>query len=489
MLLSPSLDFSIAEAPELLFKHAYSFLPGGFYSDTLRIVYSTDCGKTFPDSHVLWEAAGQDLASTLVQRTDFTPSGPGDWMNNAIDLSVLKGLSGVIIAFEGVNGRGNNLYIDDIGLYPDQTPRVDLRLEIAEELPPAYCPGSATITVKVANSGITTVDGFVINYQVWTNMGSVPFPALSMQPLEELEIEIPVSLPQSGVFPLFINVEPLSAAELNPLDNSLNFSSAVVGEVQPVPFREQMESGVPENSLLYASDGSSTWVDWEVVELPRQQTALKLPLEGAEANTYRWVLPAFNLSGLKEASLHFKMGYARDEEKADQVRVLALSECSNTIIELYSFNGADEQLVRTSGWQPGSLDDWQQIYVSLADVVGSNNVLLVIEIESEGIRDLYFDDLEFYTQDIANPVSIPENSIFTYPNPNFGTLNVVFSNTSLKDVTIRFWDIRGIPVHEQRFPDTFNQNYRIDMSLLRPGAYIMEITGPEINYRQRVMRQ
>lgn len=486
LLLSPALDFSTAEAPELLFRHAYSYLSGSFYQDTLRILYSTDCGKTFPKTQVLWEVSGQELASTLVEQANFRPAGPGDWRNNGIDLSELKGLSHVILAFEGVNGRGNNLYLDDIGIYPDQTPRVDLSLSMPDDLLPAYCPGEETIRLTLSNRGVTRANGFVINYQAGNQTGIFPYTGTILEPSQVLSLDVQISLQSIGPIQVVFNVLPLNAVELSPDDNVLEGITAVVNNSRPVPFRERFENGLPADQLFYSLNSP---VQPGIVNLPRQNNAARIPLEGSEAGVHRWVLPSFDLSSLEEASFHFKLAYGRTEDQADRIRVWALSSCGNRVEEVYQQSLADAAAEVPSGWRPSTSDDWINVYIPLNDFIGDSDVRLVIEMESEGLSDLFFDDFEFYTQDIANPVNIPENSIFTYPNPNFGQLNIVFANTSLKDVTVRFWDIRGIPVHEQRFPDTFNQNYRIDMSLLRPGVYIMEISGPEIHHIQRVMRQ
>lgn len=486
LLLSPLMDFSNAEAPELLFRHAYSYRSGTFYKDTLRILYSTDCGKTFPSNQVLWEASGTDLASTPVELSNFRPSGPGDWSNSAIDLSELKGLSQVIIAFEGVNGRGNNLYLDDIGIYPDQTPRVDLSLSLTDELLPVYCPGDQTFTLSIQNRGVNRANGFIINYQVGNQTGVFTYTETALEPSQELSLDVQLPLQGLGPIQVVFNVLPLNAVELSPDDNVLEGISAIANNTRPVPFRERFESGLPSENLFYSLGAT---VQPGIVSVPRQNNAVQIPFEGTAPGIHRWVLPSFDLSSLQEASFHFKLAYGRTEDQADRIRIWALSSCGNLVKEVYSLSLADSAEVVPSGWQPQTPSDWLNIYIPLSEFSGLPDVRLVIEMESSGQGDLFFDDFEFYTQDIANPVNIPENSIFTYPNPNFGELNIVFSNTSLKDITIKFWDIRGIPVHEQRFPDTFNQNYRIDMSLLRPGVYIMEITGPEIHYIQRVMRQ
>ena len=89
-------------------------LPSGFVHDTLRIVASIDCGKTFP--YVLYEKSGSNLSTTGVVGADFKPVAKSEWRREYVDLSSLNGQE-VILAFEGVNRGGNNLYLDNISVY------------------------------------------------------------------------------------------------------------------------------------------------------------------------------------------------------------------------------------------------------------------------------------------------------------------------------------------------------------------------------------
>ncbi|WP_417590231.1 S8 family serine peptidase [Owenweeksia hongkongensis] len=84
------------------------------FQDTLKVLASTDCGKTFP--YVLYEKSDADLNTVGTIGSDYVPAGRNDWRREYVDLSSLAGQE-VVLAFEGVNRGGNNLYLDNISIY------------------------------------------------------------------------------------------------------------------------------------------------------------------------------------------------------------------------------------------------------------------------------------------------------------------------------------------------------------------------------------
>ncbi|AEV33579.1 subtilisin-like serine protease [Owenweeksia hongkongensis DSM 17368] len=85
------------------------------FQDTLKVLASTDCGKTFP--YVLYEKSDADLNTVGTIGSDYVPAGRNEWRREYVDLSSLAGQE-VVLAFEGVNRGGNNLYLDNISIYP-----------------------------------------------------------------------------------------------------------------------------------------------------------------------------------------------------------------------------------------------------------------------------------------------------------------------------------------------------------------------------------
>jgi PKD repeat protein len=105
------------ENPELSFDLAYAYYSSDYY-DGLRIEIS-NCGGTF--NEVVYFKEYTQLATAGGISSAFEPNSASDWRTETIDLTPYVG-EDVIIRFINVNGYGNNLFIDNINLFPDLLP-------------------------------------------------------------------------------------------------------------------------------------------------------------------------------------------------------------------------------------------------------------------------------------------------------------------------------------------------------------------------------
>jgi len=120
-LISPTLNFSGFSNVALSFDYAYMERTVGI-TDSLIVSVSSDCGQTW---NRMW-ARGEGVvpfATSINSGAFFTPAVPNQWCGvgtnpscGQIDLSGFDGQSGVRIRFEGLNGNGNNIYIDNINI-------------------------------------------------------------------------------------------------------------------------------------------------------------------------------------------------------------------------------------------------------------------------------------------------------------------------------------------------------------------------------------
>jgi photosystem II stability/assembly factor-like uncharacterized protein len=97
---------------KLIFDIAYAEY-GYPYSDTLEILISEDCGKTF---NSLYYKGGQKLATHPNMDQVFIP-GEIDWRSDTIDLPRFENETELVIAFRNHGHWGNNLYLDNINTY------------------------------------------------------------------------------------------------------------------------------------------------------------------------------------------------------------------------------------------------------------------------------------------------------------------------------------------------------------------------------------
>lgn len=115
-----SIPFSInddIEDPKLSFDVAYAYYSEGSY-DGLRIEI-TNCNGDYND--VVYFKEFTELATVGLSTSAFVPNTASDWRTETIDLSPYIG-DDIIVRFININGYGNNLYIDNINMTPNQLP-------------------------------------------------------------------------------------------------------------------------------------------------------------------------------------------------------------------------------------------------------------------------------------------------------------------------------------------------------------------------------
>ena len=103
-IVSASLSFDLAYAV-LNYKNQ-------LITDSLAILYSTDCGSTW---HQLYLKGGSELSAIKTTVSCWTP-GSNDWRTETINLEMIKGENNVMFAFENRSNWGEWIYIDNINI-------------------------------------------------------------------------------------------------------------------------------------------------------------------------------------------------------------------------------------------------------------------------------------------------------------------------------------------------------------------------------------
>lgn len=119
-LLSPNLSTGVGSNLFLKFDRAYEDINSTPKQDTLAIYLSTDCGQTWP--HKVFEKWGSNLATIDTVNLSFTPTASHHWQTDSIDISGFASSPTVMIKFQAINRKGQNLYIDNVRVYDSQDP-------------------------------------------------------------------------------------------------------------------------------------------------------------------------------------------------------------------------------------------------------------------------------------------------------------------------------------------------------------------------------
>lgn len=118
-LVLPMLDFSSTNLASLQYKIAYA--SNDLNNEVLRIWVSINNGESY--DYLLESLTGQQMA-TSSSNSEWYPVIEDDWSTRFIDLSEFAGEENVLIAFEAIDGDGNNLYLDDIELFLADEPNM-----------------------------------------------------------------------------------------------------------------------------------------------------------------------------------------------------------------------------------------------------------------------------------------------------------------------------------------------------------------------------
>ena len=110
-LYSQLVDLEFVQDAELTFDYAYARWGGG-YEDGFRLEVSTNCGANWD---TLFNECCVDLMTVEDNQQDWWVPGCGDWEQLSFDLSGYAGES-LMIRFVGVNGWGNNFFLDNVNV-------------------------------------------------------------------------------------------------------------------------------------------------------------------------------------------------------------------------------------------------------------------------------------------------------------------------------------------------------------------------------------
>lgn len=120
LLISPKINLPTGENITLKFDWSYYRRTHALIrQDTLLIVLKTNCETAILDTVLNAFADSLETGDTLF--LDFEPKYPSHWKTKYVDLTSYAGQQ-VSIAFKTVNRNGNNLYLDNIGVYSDNHP-------------------------------------------------------------------------------------------------------------------------------------------------------------------------------------------------------------------------------------------------------------------------------------------------------------------------------------------------------------------------------
>lgn len=474
---TPIFDLSGFNSAQLDFSYAYATLPNGFW-DGLVVKVSTDCGKTFK-GNLLFSQFGDNLSMDMEELNSFTPADQADWQDASINISSYAGIDGVQFAFVGVNGGGNNIYLDDIAIFQTNLNANDIS-PIDIQAPLVTCSEKSVINLRVRNVGFQNITSFEADYSVNEFDSTRTFSGLNIS---------------SGQFQTFkINVENLIEGEnrfqikttlVNNVPDESNLSDSLEvtiirnEEKDEYPLKVDFES--PDNWTL----ASTKRQQWSRTSLDGNTSLTATAFDSINVESQSWfVSPNLSIGGLDSAGLYFRTSYASRNGFNDQLEVRVSLDCGETYGSSILIANSDSLAITqvSSPWKPTKATDWKEFRLDLSStILFKDNIRFAFVFTNGGGNNLYIDDITIR----ANEEPAYENIFKVFPNPATEQFNVGFNLNKKEKVIIQLMDMSGKIIFEDQIDNALNQIVTYRKTSLG-GLYFIRVIGEGFVSSQKI---
>jgi hypothetical protein len=472
VLFSPVVDVASAGNIVVRFDRTYARFPGNS-RDTLKIIFQAGCRTDLINPVVVYQRAGSALATVPDQTAPFVPSGASAWVRDVLSLGNLTAAARGRIGFVGVNGNGNDLFVDNIEILGGTIN--DLAVVSLESPGPVVCETRLRPRVRVQNLGTQTVTRLEVTTSANGRSSTQIFSDTPLTPGAIRTLALAETTFDANTDLLISISNPDAPADDVPANNAVNRQIMVNTATDRLPLRQNFDAGLT-NWVVQREAGQ---VPWTLTTTHFGQSAVYT--RNAVSGAQSWLVsPVLDLSRLSEARVFFDVAYARHTPALDNLRVLASQDCGLQYpLTLYNQNlDAIASATGSAAWVPATAANWRRQSIDLTPLAGRQNVRLAWVITNDNGNNVFLDNLEFFIDNNPAPPRI-EQLFVIYANPadpfeHFITFNLPRRET----LALQIYNMMGQTMLANTLPDVLNQTYTLDLSTLSTGVYIFRIQTP-----------
>lgn len=470
---TPIFDVVGIESAELTFRYAHAYTEGNF-EDGLVIRASKDCGNSFSSS-LVFSSFSDDLATVKNINKEFVPSNKLQWKTQTINItSLLSGANNIQFAFKGLNGDGNNIYIDDISIKATNLNENDI-LVASSKLPIMTCSKNTFFTFKVRNKGVKPISSFELYYDFQARIFKKKYENLNIQSGDYKEFTIILKDLIEGRNTINYKINKVNG-ETNPSVNQPEQSLTVARSDQNSSLPLRLTFPSDEHDWIPISKDSK--LSWEVSEGSLKVNGYKNKLSGTQAT---FMSPILDKNGLDSVKLSFKYSYAKRDKVNDNLRILLSKDCGITF-DTVIFNADADSLAiqqKNTQWTPSNDKDWKNVRLNLTNYFKNkgDNIRIAFVFTNAGGNDLYLDDINLYS---VSPPTF-KSTMIIYPNPAKSYFKVALNlPQKVPLIQLQLIDVTGKVLLEKYVKDALNQEVLFSTSF-ESGVYFIKMTGANKN--------
>ncbi len=482
-LNSEVMDFTTLPAAQLIFDYSHARYPGN--SDQLKVLISTDCGNSYQE---IFNKSGEELMTTSSTNTkNFIPASSADWETASLDLSPYIGNSTVLISFVGVNGYGNNIYLDNISLITSTDTSVKLK---AIDMPLVTASPTQPLIITVKNTGGLAINDLALTYELDDSTPvEIAIPNLSLNSGQSQQLMIGDISTTTGSHNISVTISKTNGIDdVDVTDNSLSSNFIIDLSSDVIPLRIDFEK---ENNWVSTTRSDVLWKQLDINGNKSMYVNSAQNINGSA-----WLFsPVLDLRDEKTASMFFDYAYTLGSSGNKETLKVLLSEnggLDNYPVSLFNKSGADLTTYNQveDHWQPTNTDQWDSAFIDLSAYAGASEIRLAFQLTNGRGNNFYLDNIEFYSSDNRSPMEIGDKHVTNFPNPIYSetdaNFNLIFNLEERQKVKIRIIDLAGNLVFNQTEENALNQTFSYDANGLPNGILILSVVGKTFSYNTRI---
>ncbi len=504
-LRSPFLTTTGIDSLIITFDVAHRNYPN--VNDQLSVLAITGCGTVFTPTG--YAKAGAVLATAGSSTLPFLTPGDNDWRSERISVgaSVLGGSGNAQIAFRNRNAFGNNIFIDNVDIFP--LFKRDLQLLSVNQPASVICAPTFTPAVTIRNNGTDTITGYKVSYSIdngpaqTTTVTGVLIPRNAT-----VTVTLPAATVAVGAHTIRVfSWEPVSRSGVgdnNTLNDTLVKFFSFTGTVA-APLVEGFENAQfpPDRWAIVNVQPTST--AWQRAPVGKNSTGSaflnNFEYNGTVGQTDDLVTPTVTFSGVDSVKLMFDLSAVTRQYPGsallglDTLEVLVTKDCGNSFTTVYKKWGAALQTIGDPNnpqnylFVPNSPSQWRTESIDLTAFAGNPSVQVYFRNTTNRGNNIYLDNVALTTRTL--PARLKEQGYLVMPSVFASQFSVMFFQTP---TTLRFVTVHssgGQMVYKKEYRRGADRLISVNLSGQPAGTYIVTLGYDDVsrNVSERVIKR
>ncbi len=497
------IDLAGIDSINVTWNVAKTYWPG-FLGDTLRVVYSDDCGVTWKQTGYKKGGVSFNTIAAAGQSGDYVPASASEWRAEKLNFSTCNITSpNIMIGFQFQNGFGNNIFIDNINITKVNT--VTPNAAVLNVLSPSntLCTTGFTPSVTLANYGSTTLTSATFNVSIDGGTPATTNWTGSLAKCSTVVFTLPAMTSTSGTHILTVyTTNPNGSADQAPINDTAK-KSFTISPIVNTPVFEGFEgvTFAPSGWGVQNINGSVTWARSTVAARTGAGSMLiNNPANANLTDVDKFLSPVIANNGTIDSMfVAFDHSYIAGLRypgstafELDTLEVLVTTDCGATFKTIWKKWGEDLQTINDPNYAnvpsftPTQAGEWNNTKIYVTPFVGSANFQVYFVAKGNKQNNIWLDNINITSRTL--PARLKNQGYLVYPSPFNSSFRIHhwIKPTDLQAAQV--YNSVGQLMWDKRFNGDANTEEFVNSSRWANGTYLLKLIYANKTITERIVK-